>query len=150
MLDDRFLLLGAVARHELSDPDEDRGVHGQRSVAVPVLRCALEHGVRHQLSVAAGILRTHQSLFSASIALAPTFRFQWEEVQDCFVILYPEGMVKLSQSAGEIMKRCDGINSVSEIISDLNRHFPDIELAGDVHQFLIQAKENGWIRTKPE
>ena len=82
--------------------------------------------------------------------LAPTFRFQWEEVQDCFVILYPEGMVKLSQSAGAIMKRCNGQSSISDIINDLSKEFPEIELADDVHQFLKQAKENGWIRNKPE
>ena len=82
--------------------------------------------------------------------LAPTFRFQWEEVQDCFVILYPEGMVKLSQSAGAIMKRCDGQSSVNKIINELNKEFPDIDLVDDVHQFLTQAKENGWIRNKPE
>jgi len=82
--------------------------------------------------------------------LAPTFRFQWEEVQECFVILYPEGMVKLSMSAGEIMKRCDGQKSVSDIISDLNAQFPDMDLSTDVTNFLKQAKENGWIRNKPE
>ena len=82
--------------------------------------------------------------------LAPTFRFQWEEVQDCFVILYPEGMVKLSQSAGAIMKRCNGQSSMSDIINDLSKEFPEIELADDVHSFLKQAKENGWIRNKPE
>ena len=82
--------------------------------------------------------------------LAPTFRFQWEEVQDCFVVLYPEGMVKLSQSAGEIMKRCDGQKSVADIISDLGEQFPGVELSGDVFNFLKQAKENGWIRNKPE
>jgi hypothetical protein len=36
------------------------------------------------------------------------FRFQWEPAQGCHVLLYPEGMVKLNQSAGEILKRCDG------------------------------------------
>jgi len=82
--------------------------------------------------------------------LAPAFRFQWEEAQDCFVILYPEGMVKLSQSAGAIMVRCDGQSSVSDIISDLNNEFPDVALTDDVHQFLKQARENGWIRNKPE
>ncbi|MDE2371087.1 MAG: pyrroloquinoline quinone biosynthesis peptide chaperone PqqD, partial [Burkholderiales bacterium] len=35
------------------------------------------------------------------------FRLQWEAAQDCHVLLYPEGMVKLNGSAGEIMKRCD-------------------------------------------
>ena len=42
------------------------------------------------------------------LEIVPTFRVQWEEVQDCHVVLYPEGMVKLSQSAGEIMKRING------------------------------------------
>ena len=31
------------------------------------------------------------------------FRLQWEPAQDCHVLLYPEGMVKLNGSAGEIM-----------------------------------------------
>ena len=40
------------------------------------------------------------------------FRLQWEPAQDCHVLLYPEGMVKLPGSAGEIMKRVDGTRSV--------------------------------------
>ncbi len=78
--------------------------------------------------------------------IAPTFRLQWEEAQDCYVILYPEGMVKLSRSAGEIMKRCDGKKNTEEIIAELNAVFPGAGLEGDVHAFLEQAKNNGWIR----
>ena len=40
--------------------------------------------------------------------VGPGFRLQWEAAQDCHVLLYPEGMVKLNGSAGEIMARCDG------------------------------------------
>jgi pyrroloquinoline quinone biosynthesis protein D len=40
-------------------------------------------------------------------SVAKLFRFQWEEAQACFVLLYPEGMVKLNTAAGEILKRCD-------------------------------------------
>lgn len=80
--------------------------------------------------------------------IAPTFRFQWEEAQGCYVILYPEGMVKLSHSAGEIMKRCDGEKDASEIISELKTTFPGVELEDDVHNFLENAKNNGWIRFK--
>ena len=40
--------------------------------------------------------------------VTPGFRLQWEPVQNCHVLLYPEGMVKLNGSAGEIMSRCDG------------------------------------------
>jgi len=80
--------------------------------------------------------------------LAPTFRFQWEEVQNCFVILYPEGMVKLSASAGEIMKRCDGTRSVAAIIEDLQAQFPGVDLVEDVRKFLEDAREHGWIRAR--
>ena len=82
---------------------------------------------------------------------APTFRFQWEEAQDCYVVLYPEGMVKLSQSAGEILRRCDGKATLAAIITDLRQAFgaeapPDIER--EVETFIEKARENGWIRYK--
>ncbi len=80
--------------------------------------------------------------------IAPTFRFQWEEVQDCYVVLYPEGMVKLSGSAGEIMKRVDGQNSIDDIIKDLENTFSENNLENDVSKFLEVAYDNGWIRNK--
>ena len=82
------------------------------------------------------------------IEVAPTFRVQWEEVQDCYVVLYPEGMVKLSQSAGEIMKRVDGKSSIQSIIDDLEAAFSETGLEGDVLKFLEVAYDTGWIRNK--
>jgi pyrroloquinoline quinone biosynthesis protein D len=73
------------------------------------------------------------------------FRLQWEEAQDSFVLLYPEGMVKLSQSAGEIMKRINGESSVQDIISDLESTYPGADLSSDVIAFINQATENGWL-----
>ena len=78
--------------------------------------------------------------------LAPTFRFQWEEAQNCWVILYPEGMVKLSPSAGEIMKRCDGRSNVAQIVAGLESQFSATGLDSDVKKFLEAAREHGWIR----
>lgn len=78
-------------------------------------------------------------------ALNRMFRFQWEPAQDCHVLLYPEGMVKLSQSAGEILKRVDGERTVAGIIEDLESAFPGVELDDDVINFLEQAEGNGWI-----
>ena len=80
--------------------------------------------------------------------IVPMFRLQWEQAQDCHVILYPEGMVKLSTSAGEIMKKCDGEKTVANIIAELNTQFPDVDLDDDVYKFLEEAHENGWIRAK--
>ena len=80
--------------------------------------------------------------------VAPTFRVQWEEVQDCYVVLYPEGMVKLSHSAGEIMKRVDGQTSIEAIIKNLEQAFSESNLEDDVVKFLEVAYDNGWIRNK--
>jgi pyrroloquinoline quinone biosynthesis protein D len=80
--------------------------------------------------------------------LARYFRFQWEPVQEAHVLLYPEGMVKLSGSAGEIMKRVNGSATVKSIIEDLGKTFPGIDLRNDVMGFLEVAHGNGWIRVK--
>ena len=80
--------------------------------------------------------------------VAPTFRVQWEEVQDCYVVLYPEGMVKLSKSAGEIMKRVDGQTTIESIIKDLETAFSENNLESDVLKFLEVAYETGWVRNK--
>ncbi len=56
--------------------------------------------------------------------LLPGRRLQWEAAQNCWVILYAEGMVKLNPSAAEILRRVDGVSTVDEIIADLKRAFP--------------------------
>ena len=81
--------------------------------------------------------------------MAPTFRLQWEEAQDSYVILYPEGMVKLNPAAGEILSRCNGARNVAAIVEDLEQKFPDAEgLSADVFNFLSTAYEQQWIRHK--
>ena len=82
--------------------------------------------------------------------ISRAFRFQWEEAQGCHVILYPEGMVKLNDAAGEILKSCDGRSTVTEIITGLQSRFPDAEsLEDDVYKFLNTAYENKWIERRP-
>ena len=86
---------------------------------------------------------------AATIELAKYFRFQWEPAQDCHVLLYPEGMVKLPGSAGEIMKRVDGTRSLDGIVAELQAAFPGVpDLRADVVDFLEVAHGNGWIREK--
>jgi pyrroloquinoline quinone biosynthesis protein D len=87
---------------------------------------------------------------SAPLELHRQFRFQWEPKQESFVLLYPEGMVKLPGSAGEIMKRVDGARSADEIVKDLEAAFPGMDLRADVIEFLEIAHGKGWIRTKED
>ena len=81
-------------------------------------------------------------------ALTRRYRFQWEPAQQAYVLLYPEGMVRLGASAGEILKRVNGASPVSEIVADLERVFPGVELRSDVTEFLQHAQEKGWVSAK--
>jgi len=73
------------------------------------------------------------------------FRLQWEPVQNCHVLLYPEGMVKLNGSAGEIMKRCDGLLSVGAIAIDIEQTHGLQGLEADVLAFTELAGKQRWL-----
>lgn len=77
--------------------------------------------------------------------VASGFRLQWEPAQQCHVLLYPEGMVKLNQSAGEILKRCDGARDVEAIVADLEETFHASGLRDDVLAFLSIAQQQRWV-----
>ena len=90
------------------------------------------------------------SLPLATVArIGSGFRLQWEPAQDCFVLLYPEGMVKLNQSAGEIMKRCDGQRDVAALVADLEAAFSTTGLEADVLAFLELARRQRWLEWTP-
>ena len=61
------------------------------------------------------------------------------------MLLYPEGMVKLNASAGEIMKRCDGQRSVAVIVADLEAAFSASGLEADVLNFVQLAGQQRWL-----
>ncbi len=77
------------------------------------------------------------------------FKLQWEAAQNAHVLLYPEGMIKLNASAGEILKRCDGKATVDEITADLERAFSATGLFADVAGFLTMAIDNKWVTVLP-
>lgn len=82
-------------------------------------------------------------------ALSRGFRLQWEAAQNCHVLLYPEGMIKLNGSAGEIMKRCDGNSTIAAITADLERAFTSTGLSADVIGFVRMAVEKVWLQIHP-
>jgi pyrroloquinoline quinone biosynthesis protein D len=80
-------------------------------------------------------------------AIALHHRFQWEEAQQSYVILFPEGMVKLHGGAGEILKRVDGKTTVGEIVVDLKTTFPDAEdIESDILGMFDLAVGKAWLR----
>ena len=78
--------------------------------------------------------------------IASHFRLQWEEVQKSWVLLYPEGMVKLNGSAGEIMQRLDSVKTVQDVVTELETQFGATHLTPDVLDFLALAQRQGWVR----
>ncbi len=79
--------------------------------------------------------------------LALGYRIQWEPAQNCHVLLYPEGMVKLNGPAAEILKRIsEKKQTVTELIAELKVAFNGADLDDDVYQFLEEAYNNDWIR----
>lgn len=77
--------------------------------------------------------------------IGPGFRLQWESAQNCHVLLYPEGMVKLNGSAGEIMKRCDGQSSIADIVASLELAFGANGLQTEVLAFVTIARQQRWL-----
>ncbi len=72
-------------------------------------------------------------------------RLQWEDSQQKYVILYPEGMVELNQSSAEILKLCDGTRQLPQIIHELEVTFEMTGLGDDITAFLEDALNKGWI-----
>jgi pyrroloquinoline quinone biosynthesis protein D len=80
--------------------------------------------------------------------LNPMFLFRWEDTQDSYVLLYPEGVVKLNPTAGEILKRCTGEATLAEMIDELKAFFagPPETVEQGVRKFLEVSHAKGWIR----
>lgn len=84
-------------------------------------------------------------LQSAKPAIAHGMRLQWEPAQEAHVLLYPEGMVKLNSSAGAILSRCDGVRTLADIVTDLERTYSATGLMGDVTAFVALALDKHWL-----
>ena len=77
--------------------------------------------------------------------LSNLYRLQFEPVQNAWVLLYPEGMVKLNDSAAEILRRCTGQLSVDSIVNELETLFKVQDLAPQVRDMLQEGARRGWI-----
>jgi pyrroloquinoline quinone biosynthesis protein D len=85
----------------------------------------------------------HTTPWKPRIALG--HRLQWEEAQGAWVLLYPEGMVKLNQSAGEILQRCDGERGIADIVQELETAFKVQGIETQVNDMLQEGARRGWV-----
>ena len=81
------------------------------------------------------------------IEIDPKYLFRWEEPQQAHVLLYPEGVVKVNETGAAILKLCNGINSVADLVSELNDKYTT-DVSESVYKFLEVSHAKGWIRIK--
>ena len=77
--------------------------------------------------------------------LSRGYRMQYEQVQSAWVLLYPEGMVKLNDSSAEILRRCNGERSIDAMVADLEILFNTRGIAPQVRELLQEGMRRGWI-----
>ena len=91
-------------------------------------------------------MMSDDDLLISKPSVASMFRLQWEEVQQSWVLLYPEGMVKLNTSAGDILTRLDGEKTMQALITELETAFEATGLQKEVLGFLDIAMKQGWVK----
>ncbi|MCE0523310.1 MAG: pyrroloquinoline quinone biosynthesis peptide chaperone PqqD [Methylacidiphilales bacterium] len=84
-------------------------------------------------------------------ALAPRVRLQTDAVSGDPVLLYPEGLLILNQTAHEIVLRFQDDASIEEIIRSLQTEYEVDEevLRGDVLETLADLKQRNLIVLSP-
>ncbi len=82
------------------------------------------------------------------VELNPNFHFRWEEPQQAHVLLYPEGIVKLNETAAAILEACTGGQSIAVGAAELAERYGLADLTVEALSFLEVAHAKGWIRLK--
>lgn len=70
--------------------------------------------------------------------LAASVRFRTDPISGEPVLLFPEGLLVLSETAAAIVERCDGKNSIAQILAQIEEEYAvePSELERDVRECL--------------
>lgn len=79
------------------------------------------------------------------LSLRRGYRLQWEARQEAWVLLFPEGMITLNETAGLILGECREPSPLQEILARLQAKFPGEPIEEDVRDFLREAHEQQWL-----
>ncbi|QSR88856.1 pyrroloquinoline quinone biosynthesis peptide chaperone PqqD [Methylacidiphilum caldifontis] len=81
-------------------------------------------------------------------ALSPKTRLKFDEARGKPVLLFPEGLLFLNQTAYRILQLCDGQRKLSDIINELEKDFSvdRVAMEKDVWEFLLALHEKGLLQ----
>ena len=77
--------------------------------------------------------------------VAPKARLHWDEVRARHVLLYPEGLVALNETAAAILQLCDGERPVEQIVATLKRRYQADGIERDVAVLLHGLAAKGLL-----
>jgi pyrroloquinoline quinone biosynthesis protein D len=78
--------------------------------------------------------------------LADKARLKWDVVREKHLLLFPEGLLILNQTAHEVVQLCDGRRDVGEIIKILGEQYPGAAIEGDVKEILGRLAEKNLVK----
>jgi coenzyme PQQ biosynthesis protein PqqD len=84
--------------------------------------------------------------------LAPKVRLRFDAKSDRFMLLYPERGMVLNPTAADIVQRCTGELTVTEIVAQLAEKYapqPREAIEREVVQFLDAMVERALVRSEP-
>ncbi|MER7213398.1 pyrroloquinoline quinone biosynthesis peptide chaperone PqqD [Streptosporangium sp. NPDC000239] len=69
-----------------------------------------------------------------------------DAVRRADLLVMPERIVLLEGGAVAVLRLCDGVRTVAEIVERLSADFPGAPVADDVTEFLSRVRTEGWVR----
>ncbi|BAY84831.1 coenzyme PQQ synthesis protein D [Calothrix parasitica NIES-267] len=78
------------------------------------------------------------------LTFAPGVRLHWSEVRQQYWLLFPEAALALNSTAAAILAKCDGNNSLDEILTVLKQQYCDVNVS-DVENLLLSVFKRGLL-----
>ncbi|WP_167859069.1 pyrroloquinoline quinone biosynthesis peptide chaperone PqqD [Paenibacillus cymbidii] len=72
-------------------------------------------------------------------------RMKYDKARQSDLLLLPERVVELNETAGAILRLCDGQRTIADMIGELEAQFVQTGLRDDIVEFIASATERGWL-----
>jgi pyrroloquinoline quinone biosynthesis protein D len=77
--------------------------------------------------------------------LADKARLKWDAIREKHLLLFPEGVLILNQTAYDILALCDGQRDVAKIVAALGEKYQNPSIDGDVKEVLRRLVEKKYV-----
>ena len=85
------------------------------------------------------------SMNAALPLLSEHLRMRYEPAHAVWMLFLPDGVMKLNDSAAEIIRRCDGRHTVQAIVNELEELFETKGIAAQVQTLIDEGTRRGWL-----